>query len=173
VRVSTEQHIYRAGEEVVFAGQVFDELLRPQSAATVQVMVDGEDLEFQLQDQGGGHYQGTWTGLAPGDYHYTTVAYAGDTLIGKDEGRFIVEQHSIESVDVRANKVVLGEMARVSGGRYRDLDEWREILELLALQKRLVEQASVFSLWSQQWLVGVVVLLLGLEWFVRKRCGMI
>ena len=173
VRVSTERHIYRAGEQVVFTGQVFDELLRPQSAAAVQIALDGENLEFQLQDQGGGHYRGTWAGLGPGEYHYTARASAGDLVIGVDEGRFIVDQHSIESVDVRADKLLLGEMARVSGGRYRALEEWREMLELLGLQKRLVEKASEYSLWGQKWPVVLVILLLAGEWFVRKRCGMI
>jgi len=173
VRVSTERHIYRAGEKVFFAAQVFDELLRPQNAATVQIELDGENLEFYLQDQGKGRYQGSWTGMAPGDHRYVANAYVGNGFIGKDEGRFIVEQHSIESVDVRANTVLLGEIARASGGRYRALDEWREMLELLVLQKRLVEKSTVVSLWDQQWLVGVVVLLLGGEWFVHKRRGMI
>ena len=172
LRVSTERHIYRAGEKVIFAAQVFDELLRPQNAATVQIEVDGEGLEFQLQDQGGGRYQGSWAGLTPGSHHYVASAY-GNGFIGEDEGRFIVEQHSVESVDVRADTVLLGEIARTSGGRYRALGEWREMLELLALQKHLVEKSTVVSLWNQRWLVVIVVLLLGSEWFVRKRCGMI
>ena len=172
LRVSTERHIYRAGEKVIFAAQVFDELLRPQNAATVQVELDKEGLEFQLQDQGGGRYQGSWAGLAPGTHHYAASAY-GNGFIGEDEGRFIVERHSVESVDVRADTVLLGEIARASGGRYRALGEWREMLELLDLQKHLVEKSTVVSLWDQRWLVVIVVLLLGSEWFVRKRCGMI
>ena len=136
------------------------------------VEVDGEGLEFQLQDQGGGRYQGSWAGLTPGSHHYVASAY-GNGFIGEDEGRFIVEQHSIESVDVRANTVLLGEIAGASGGRYLALGEWRKMLELLALQKHLVEKSTVVSLWNQRWLVAIVVLLLGSEWFVRKRCGMI
>jgi len=173
VRASTERHIYRAGEQVVFAAQVFDELLRPQEAATVQIALEGEDLGLQLQEQGGGHYLGRLSGLEPGDYRYTARVYDRDVLIGEDEGRLLVEQHSIESVDVRVDKVLLDEMARVSGGRSLPLAAWRGMLDLLAPQKRLAEEAKVFPLWGQNGVLVWVIVLLAVEWIVRKRSGMI
>ena len=171
VRVSTEQFIYRAGEEVVFSAQVFDELLRPQRAARVQI--DLGEREFQLQDRGGGHYRGEWAGLEADEYDYTARAWIGDRMIGEDEGHFIVEQYSVESLDVRSNNVLLEELARTSGGQFRPLGQWRELIDALPLQKRLVEQTHIFPLWGQRWLLVLVVLLLALEWFMRKRRGLI
>ena len=174
IRVSTEKHIYRAGEQVVFTAQVFDELLRPQDAATVQISLDEEEeVEFRLQEQGGGHYRGDWSGLEPGNYSYVARAYVGDAAIGEDEDSFIVEQHSIEAVEVRANDILLGEIARVSGGRLRPLSEWREILDILSLQKRLVEEKKVLPLWGPTWPLALTIMLLAVEWSIRKRGGMI
>lgn len=173
IRVSTEKHIYRAGEQVVFAAQVFDELLRPQDAAAVQISLDEGEVEFRLQEQGGGHYRGDWSGLEPGNYSYLARAYVGDAAIGEDEDSFIVEQHSIEAVEVRANDILLGEIARVSGGRLRPLAEWREILDILSLQKRLVEEEKILPLWGPTWPLALVILLLAVEWSIRKRGGMI
>ena len=171
VRVSTERQIYRAGERVVFAAQVFDELLRPQNAARVQVVLG--EREVQLQEQGEGHYRGVWSGLDPGDYTYQARAFVGDRVIGADEGRFIVEQYRVESVDVRPNNALLAELARASGGQYRQLAQWRQLVDAMPLQKRLVEETHILPLWGQRWPLVLVVLLLALEWFARKRRGLI
>ena len=173
VRASTERQIYRSGEQIAFAAQIFDELLRAQDGATVQVTLAQKGVEFKLTEQGGGYYRGHWAGIEPGDYAYTVRAHVGDSPIGEDQGRFIVEPHSIESVDVRANMTLLGEMARVSGGRLRSVEEWREMLDLLPVQKRLVERKEVMPLWDRAWSLVLLALLLTLEWVVRKRCGMI
>jgi hypothetical protein len=171
VRVSTEQHIYRAGEEVRFSAQVFDELLRPQPAARVQISLNGR--EFQLQDRGDGHYRGGWTGLESGEYTYTAQAWIDNNVIGADTGNFIIEQYSVESLDMRSNNALLEKLAHVSGGQFRPLEQWRELLQALPLQKRLIEENHVFPLWGQRWLLAIVVALLATEWFVRKRKGLI
>jgi len=173
VRASTERQIYRSGEQITFAAQVFDELLRPQDGVAVQIALEQKATEFKLTEQGGGYYRGRWGGLESGDYAYTARAYIGGSLIGEDRGRFIVEPHSIESVDVRANTALLGEMARVSGGRLRSVEEWREMLDLLPLQKRLVERKEVTPLWGRIWPLVLLILLLTGEWIARKRYGMI
>ena len=126
-----------------------------------------------MQEQAGGHYRGSWGGLEPGDYHYKAEAQAGDVLIGADEGSFLVEQHSIESVDVRADQALLSEIARRSGGNHRPLAQWRQLLPLMPLQKRLVEEAATLPLWGPTWPLMLVVALLGIEWGLRKRVGMI
>ena len=172
VRVSTERHIYRAGEGVVFAAQVFDELLRPQSAAAVEVSL-GQGMELRLQERGEGEYRGVGNGLGPGEYRYVVRAQAGEALIGTDEGSFIVEQHTIESADLKANPSLLEEIARASNGQYRPLAEWRQLLEQMAVQPRLVQEGESLALWGSVWPLGLVVVLLGIEWFIRKRSGML
>jgi hypothetical protein len=174
VRVSTGRQVYRGGEEVAFAAQVFDELLRPQEQAVVQLYLDtGGASVLQLRDQAGGTYEGALTGLAAGEHRYTAKAYLGETLIGTDEGRFLVEEYSVESIDVAPNRALLEDMARTSGGLCRPLGEWRQVTARLALTPRLVEEARVFPMWGQSWILLVVVLLLSLEWVLRQRSGML
>ena len=171
LRASTERHVHRAGERVVFAAQAFDELLRPQGRAQVRVLLDGRGIP--LREEGGGRYGGSLGGLEPGDYSYRAEARVGDALIGADEGGFLVDRHSVESVDLRADKALLEEIARRSGGEYRPLGQWRELLALLPLQKRLVEEADTLPLWGPTWPLVLVLALLGIEWGLRKRRGMI
>ena len=170
VRASTERPVYRAGEEVVFAVQVFDELLKPQSGARVQVALAGREA-FDLQSQGAGHYRGVASGLAPGTYEYEVRASVDQAAVVV--GRFVVEEYSIELGDLRADPLLLGELARASGGRAYPLADWEDMLEQLAPRKRWVEKAEVLPLWGPLWPALLAVALLAAEWFGRKRSGMI
>ena len=172
VRASTERPVYRAGEEVVFAVQVFDELLKPQPGARVQVALAGREA-FDLQPRGAGHYRGVASGLASGTYEYEVRAAVDRTAVGVATGRFVVEEYSIELGDLRADPLLLGELARASGGRAYPLADWEDMLEQLAPRKRWVEQAEVLPLWGPLWPALLAVALLAAEWFGRKRSGMI
>ena len=172
VRTSTERPVYRAGEEVVFAVQVFDELLKPQSGARVQVALAGRE-GFDLQPQGAGHYRGVASGLSSGTYEYEVRAAVGQAAVGAVTGRFVVEEYSIELGDLRADPLLLGELARVSGGRAYPLADWEDMLEQLAPRKRWVEKAEVLPLWGPLWPALLAIALLAAEWLGRKRSGMI
>ena len=172
VRASTERPVYRAGEEVVFAAQVFDELLRPQPGAAVQVALAGREA-FDLQSQGAGHYRGVAGGLAPGTYEYEVRAAVDQAAVDAVAGRFVVEEYSIELGDLRADRLLLGELARASGGRAYPLADWEEMLEQLAPRQRWVEKAEVLPLWGPLWPALLAVALLAAEWLGRKRNGMI
>lgn len=172
VRASTERPVYRAGEEVVFAVQVFDELLKPQLGATVRVALAGRE-GFDLQSQGAGHYRGVASGLAPGTYEYEVRAAVDQAAVGTVTGRFVVEEYSIELGDLRADPLLLGELARASGGRAYPLADWEDMLEQLAPRKRWVEKAEVLPLWGPLWPALLAIALLAIEWLGRKRSGMI
>ena len=172
VRASTERPVYRAGEEVVFAVQVFDELLKPQPGATVRVALAGREA-FDLQSQGAGHYRGVASGLAPGTYEYEVRAAVDQAAVGTVTGRFVVEEYSIELGDLRADPLLLGELARASGGRAYPLADWEDMLEQLAPRRRWVEKAEVLPLRGPLWPAFLAIALLAIEWFGRKRSGMI
>ncbi|MBI2504709.1 MAG: hypothetical protein HYW07_15935 [Candidatus Latescibacteria bacterium] len=172
VRVWTERPIYRSGEGVAFVAQVFDELLRPQSGAAVEVSLD-KDQGLQLQDQGRGEYRGLWRGLGPGEYAWRAQVQAGQAQIGADEGHFVVEQHTVESADLKANPALLEEIARLSGGQYRPLAQWHQVVEQLGARPRLVQQHRSLALWGPVWPLVLAMVLLAAEWVLRKRSGML
>ncbi|MCC7261325.1 MAG: hypothetical protein IT369_02265 [Candidatus Latescibacteria bacterium] len=172
VRVWTERPIHRSGEGVAFAAQVFDELLRPQSGASVAVSLGGE-ASLQLQDQGRGEYRAVWRGLSPGEYSWHAQVQAGGSAIGSDEGHFVVEQHTLESANLQANPALLEEIARLSGGQYRPLAQWRQAIEQLNARPRLIQQHRTLAWWGPPWPLILAVVLLAAEWLLRKRSGML
>ena len=110
VRASTERPVYRAGEEVGFAVQVFDELLKPQPEARVRVALTGRGA-FDLQSQGAGHYRGVARGLALARMNTRVRAAVDQVAVDAATGRFVVEEYSIELGDLRADQLLLGALA--------------------------------------------------------------
>lgn len=77
-----------------------------------------------------------------------------------------------ELVDPSLNEDVLKRSAQVSGGRYvpaRDAGTRPQLLAALPLQG---PERGRQDLWNTGWAFGAVVLLLGVEWTLRRRWGM-
>ena len=174
VRVSSERNVYKGGEEVVFIGQVLDELFRPLDDADLLVTLDtGEEAEIKLLEVNPGSYRGGLRGLDPGEYTFSASAQVSGQVVGEGEGSFIVEQHSVESITVKPDDLLLSEIARVSGGKAASIEEWRELIDAAPLHRRLVERGSVVTVWDHQWIVIAAILLLAIEWYIRKQHGLV
>ncbi|MFH1568837.1 MAG: hypothetical protein ABIL09_12640 [Gemmatimonadota bacterium] len=173
VRAAPERPVYRAGEEVALVAEVFDELARPQAAARVEASLDGGARRAALESLGSGRYRVSLRGLPAGEHAFEVQAAGGGAPIGSDTGSFIVEAYSLESVDVRARPDLLVEMARVSGGEARRLEDWPALADRLAVTPRLVEEEHRWSLWGHGWLFFAVAGLLSAEWLLRKRHGLL
>ena len=174
VRSSPEQPVYRAGEAAAVAAGVFDELSEPFDGARVTISLTPPGSSSAMSTMGAGRYRASWTGLAPGDYTYTVEAEHGGARLGRSEGRFVVESHSVEDADLRADPGMLARIARASGGDVRPLARWRELAERLRPPPRLIREEHRLAMEIDQivWLVLLVVLL-SAEWLIRKRSGML
>ena len=88
-------------------------------------------------------------------------------------GGFAVRRESTgELAELNCNEPLLRELAANSGGRYFREEELSALIERLKplSQGRVVETETV--LWQSWWWFGAVMLLLALEWALRKRAGM-
>ena len=173
VRVSSESNVYMGGEDVLLVGQVLDELLRPVDGADLQVTLNEGGSDLRMLEAGSGTYRGIWRGLDPGSYSFVARAKIDGEVIGQDSGTFIVEQHSVESISVTPNELLLSELSRVTGGRSGRLDDWRSIVALIPLERRVSETNTSVGIWDFQWLAAATILLLTMEWYIRKRHGMV
>jgi len=68
-------------------------------------------------------------------------------------------------------------MAMRTDGRYYDADAIenlpKDIAALPNFKTRELTHATEIELWNFQWTLALIVLLLALEWFLRKRNGMV
>jgi len=173
VRAATERAVFRAGSPVRVVAEVYDELMRPHVAARVEATLATGDESVRLEPQGGGRYGGSWLGLAPGQYRFVVRAHDDGATIGSDEGQFVVDGYSLESMDVRARPELLAELAAATDGLSLPLQDWRNLAPRLDVAPRLVEARRRWSFWGHGWALVLVLGLLGAEWVIRKRQGML
>jgi len=88
-----------------------------------------------------------------------------------------VGEQSIEFADTKMNKPILQQIAAVSGGEYSDGGDFDRLVHDLAGRPFMSPAEQVtsteFELWNLPALLSVIVALFGLEWFIRKRSGML
>jgi hypothetical protein len=179
VNIKTSKKIYSLGEQVEFIGQVYDETFNPVSDAEVKVDIagNGQKSEIILNSVGNGLYEGIFETSKSGDYTFSGDAKLENISLGKDNGSFNMGEVDIEMINPRMDYEFLSSLAERTGGKYFDQKNYAELFPIL---KRINEttskekiETSEISLWSNEWLMAIVIFLFGLEWFLRKRAGML
>jgi hypothetical protein len=181
LKVEPSKEIFAQGETVDFLGQAYNANYQPIDDADIRVEVAGlssrQRFETILRPFENGRYEGQIEALPEGDYSFTAIAKAGSADLGKSEGRFSVGEQSIEFADTKMNKALLQQIAAVSGGEYTDGGEFERLVHDLAVRPFMKPEqqftTSEFEVWNLTSLLSVIVVLFGLEWFIRKRSGML
>ena len=94
-----------------------------------------------------------------------------------NRGKFSVGQVNVEFLQTRMNKPLLEQIAYQTGGKYYDIDRAEELARDLATGAKLGPKETVttseIELWNWHYLAALVILLFAVEWFLRKRSGML
>lgn len=177
VRVTPVKEAFTTAEAVEFVGQVYDDQLRPVDDAELVVDVGRGQARVSLAAIGSGRYEGSVTGLAEGDYAFTARASGSGTTYGTDKGTFSVGQMNVEFLETKMNKPLLEQLAYRTGGKYAPLAAAGAGPAAVAgggsYAAREIVQATELELWNWQYLAGAIIILLALEWLLRKQSGMI
>ena len=174
VRSSPESPVYRAGEPAAVVAEVYDELNEPVDSARVTIRLGPGGRESAMESAGAGRFRAAWTGLEAGEYTYEVEASHRGAGLGRSGGRFVVESHSVEAVDLRADPGLLAEIAALSGGEYRPLEAWRDLRGRLRPPPRVVPEERRLAVEVDHYLwLSLAALLLAGEWVIRKRGGML
>ncbi len=82
-----------------------------------------------------------------------------------------------EFLDTKANKHLLQQIALRTGGQYYEPEDLHRLPDDLAslpgFRIREVSTSQQLELWNKTWVLGCLIALLALEWFLRKRHGML
>lgn len=179
LRVRPVKEVFSGQESVELDAQLYDATFQPVDDADVRVKIagNGAGLEVFAQPMGSGRYTAIVEGLGEGSYSYSARASADDLVLGTDQGSFSIGQLTVEYQDVRPNRVLLEQLAERSGGKYFRADEPEGLAERIARDPQFRasarEQARTVELWNAPWVLLLLVVLLALEWGLRKRSGML
>ncbi len=179
VQVRPSKEIFAGADPVEFTAQVYDENYRPIDDAEVSLSVTrkGQASQLTLTPLGNGRFEGAFDLLPEGDYAFTARATAGGRQLSEEHGSFSVGGLNVEFQETRTNKLLLQQVASRTGGRYLESSELerlpQDLLSLPSFRSRDVSVARQFELWNKPLMLGIVVALFAIEWFLRKRHGML
>jgi hypothetical protein len=119
-----------------------------------------------------GSYEAVLEDLPPARYRLSARALSGGRELGRASTEFAVDRWSLELARSLPDSAALAALARATGGRVTDaaqVERWARTLPVRALARGRVESRR---LWESPWAFALVVGLLSVEWFWRRRRGL-
>ena len=169
---------YYPGNRVEFAAGAESPQNEPIADADFKVEIvkpDGKRapvLMIHKEDQMSGSFRDT---QLPGDYTIEVAATRAGELLGRARTRFIVLQQDLELDNASADLDAMKGVAKSSGGEVIEperLSKW--LAELIKKTDYLdVKQETKQTLWDGWPFFFAVVFLLTVEWYLRKRWGLV
>jgi len=131
---------------------------------------DGARLNVVFPRQAGapGLYRARFRVSAPGKYalHVRSVA-------GIVSAQFTVSDKTPEALSREADPVALEMLASATGGRMLAADRITDVIGLFPPETTREVLREFEPLWASYWVLLPLVALFGLEWFLRKRWGLL
>ena len=145
----------------------------------VAVQTPGGDAEPVRAAKTGADWSATFRQTAkPGDYRITVKARDGNAELGTAEARFLVPNQDLELDRPAAEPGLMAQLAETTksaGGAALAPEELPELLKRLAekppeLKQEVIAKVTYWDTWP---FFLIFVGLLGTEWFLRKRWGLV
>ncbi|MFW6125273.1 MAG: hypothetical protein ACOC46_03925, partial [Pirellulales bacterium] len=113
--------------------------------------------------------------MQPGDYAVEVRAEQDGELLGNARARFLVFEQDLELDNPGADAAVMQSLAAMTGGESLAPELLPELIERLleSTDELIVERQTKRSLWDGWPPLLAVVALLGAEWWLRKRWGLV
>ncbi|MBO7647936.1 MAG: hypothetical protein J6S48_01125, partial [Bacteroidales bacterium] len=139
------------------------------------VLKGGGDTTYEAQfsKQNNSYYLNMGE-LPLGNYTWTATTQIGSKRLEKS-GRFAIQAVMLETANLVADHDLLKGMAKVTGGQYFEKDKIAEVADVIKKNDNIKPIATYTKKYSMllnsPWYLAAIVLLLGIEWFLRKWNG--
>lgn len=175
IQIKPKSEVFNLGEIISFSGEVLDEFYQPVKNAEVKITILG-DSNYVMTDQMSNindFYSYQTTGLPAGLYKYKLNARKNDRLLSQSEGNFLVQTLAIEMQQMSANFDLMKQIADRTGGKYVSVKNLVGVIEKYPFKTQIQQISKELDLWNKLiWLI-LLIFLLSVEWFLRKRWGLL
>ncbi len=177
-RVRPIKNKFAENEQVILNAELYNDAFQLNNEPDVSVDIsskEGKKYSF-LFSRDGQSYQLDAGFLPSGEYTFaakTTFANKPYTA----NGQFVIEELNAELMQTTANHQLLYSMATQSGGKMVYPSGIHTLKDLISKNEKVktisYEEKSYEHMIDLKWFFMVIMLLLGSEWFLRKRNGAI
>ncbi|MBN1910085.1 MAG: VWA domain-containing protein [Pirellulales bacterium] len=174
--LTTQRREYAQGEPVRLRLRFADPRQAPSEDDGVTVVVQQRDRQHRnvqlTRTDRQGVFEGELTGLTVGEYHVWVVAPAMDGQAPSVDFRVTAPPGELQHVEMAAD--TLRRIAQATKGHYYTVETSDDLLgDLPAGHQVPVETLPPKPLWNQWPLLALFLVLLTVEWTVRKWKGMV
>ena len=161
---------------VIITAEVYNDAYEQITSEEVTMDIkdsEGNELNFTFDIQANNYYLNAGN-LPTGDYTFSSIVELGNETF-EETGSFTVVPVNIENLSTRANHHMLYQLANNTNGKFFLPADGDQIVPELknnnSLKATSYMQEMVYELLNLKWLFFVFLLLLSLEWFLRKFWG--
>lgn len=171
------ESFYNGNDEVKFTAQFFNKNYEFDPNGSLSITLVNKETNnsstypFILKNK---NYEVDLSGLEPGEYNFT-VSVANENI--SKSGALQILDYNVEQQFLNADVTKLQQLATNSNGKSYFIDDINEIATDLINDGRFAtiqkSNKNVVPLIDWKFLLGIIILSLALEWFIRKYNGLI
>lgn len=135
---------------------------------------DGKSVQVALSKANGkqADFMGSYQPKIPGDY--TATLTQPGTRGGQVTAPFSVYERQQEDMNSSADPALMAQIAKAGGGKALSLNEIKELPRLLNESEAWTQKKpEPQSLWDRWEVLAFILGLLSVEWFIRRRMGLV
>ncbi len=167
---------YESNKDIVVSAELYNQTLKPDNTPDVVLLLtneDGKKYDFTFSPFGD-YYKLNLNKLPVGAYSYSASTKLGNDVY-KDNGEFIVQKPDIESRDLVANHGMLNRLSQNHNGAMYQPHEINKLLpkinSMQSMKVKIHYQDKFIGLSSLLFVIIGILILLVIEWFLRKYFG--
>ena len=174
-RVETQQS-FKENDDIIFNAVVFDPSYQPLLGKDVKLeIIDKEKNRFNyVFSPDGDQYRLNAGSLPVGEYQYSAKVNTGDKEF-RQSGVFNVSQVNVEFLNTTARHKELRNLSLATGGKFFLLKDFEKIIDEISRREDLIPvsfaEKKMTPLVHFKLVFVLILFLLALEWFLRKRSG--
>jgi len=175
-RVYPAKNVFDEGENVLINAELYNEALELVNTPDVKIDLksdSGKSYSF-LFTRNGQSYQLDAGTLPVGEYSYTATTQLG-TQPFTAKGQLTVKPLNLETRQSAADHHLLADLAKQSGGQMLYPSQINQLADLIRkndnIKTVVYEDKHYSDLVDLKWIFVVILALLSVEWFLRKREG--
>jgi hypothetical protein len=176
LRVYAAKNVFDEGENVILNAELYNDALE---------LVNTPDIRIELKSRSGKNYSFLFTRngqsyqLDAGALPVDEYTYSASTKLGNEtftaSGQFTIKPLNLETRQSAADHQLLADMAKQSGGEMLQPSQISQLADLIRKNENIktvvYEDKRYSDLIDLKWIFILIVVLLSVEWFVRKREG--
>ncbi len=177
--IRPNKKIFSLGEEIEFLADLYDNTFSPVDSAKIILNVYNENQSFKITMDKikSGLFNANLIINEKGNYFYNAIAEFSGVKLKSNSGRLSITDLDIEKYNTRMDNILLYQLANNSNGKFYFIDEInllkKDLSNIYNNALKIKISKTEINLRTNQWFMLIILLFFSIEWFLRKRYGML